>query len=172
MKTCRPFVASLLATLVTAVLPGCGGAPAPPPDETRLPASWHGVWSVTMTLTDCSSGGVVQQTTSEQVLCEGAPLRFEFDHPLLTQLVCDGRVTDGTFELLCDQTYPATPDCDVTVHVTVAGTKAGDSFTGAGGFTTSNAERAAGACADYDPPLCFGLALEGTRLRAPGSQCP
>jgi hypothetical protein len=175
LPPCRPFVRNLLATLaaVTATAaPGCSGEPAPPPDETRLPASWHGVWSVTMTLSDCTSGGVVQETTSEQVLCEGAPLRFEFDHPLLTHLVCDGRVTDTTFELLCNQTYPAAPDCDVTLHVTVTGTKAGDSFSGAGNFTTSNAERAAGACADYDPPLCFGLAIEGARLRDPGAQCP
>jgi hypothetical protein len=170
----RPLARSSLATLAAvtaATAPGCGGESTPPPDETRLPASWHGVWSVTVTFLECSSGGVVRETTSEQVLCEGAPLRLDFDDPLLTHLVCDGAVTDGTFELGCDQTYAVTADCDVTLHVTVAGAKAGDSFEGSGSFTTSNAERAAGACTDY-PPICFDLALDGTRLRDPGAACP
>jgi hypothetical protein len=171
---CRKLARNLrgaFAVAAVAVMPGCAGDSAPPPDDTRLPGSWHGVWSVTVTFLDCTSGGVVQETTSEQVLCEGAPLRFDFDNPLLSHLACDGVVTDGTFELGCHETYGVAQDCDVTVHVTVAGTKAGDTFAGTGSFTTSNAERSADACIDY-PPICFDLALDGTRLRDPGTGCP
>jgi len=166
MRPCLPvpLVAAALA------LGGCGGEPPPTPDPTALPASWEGVWSVTFTTLDCGSGGVVNESTSEQVLCEGQPLRFDFDDPLLTHLECDGVVTDGSFDLECRQTWTVAPSCDVTLQVSLAGTRDGESFSGTGSLATTNQERAAGACADY-LPICFDLQIEGTRLRPSSGEC-
>ena len=150
--------------------PGPPPGPPPPPAE-GIPASWDGVWTVTLVVLDCDSGGVVQESSGEQIFCEGEPFRFEFDDPLLSNIECDGTVDDDTFELICEQTFTVLPDCDVALHVMLAGTKVGETFSGSGTLTTTNTENVPGACGDF-LPLCFGLTIEGTRDRDSGADCP
>jgi len=165
VKTVR-FLLLVPIALGAAALAGCGSdSPGPAPDP-GLPESWAGTWSVTVTVLDCDSGGVVGETTAEQVLCAGEPLRFDLQQ---FEIECTGPITDADFEVDCTDVWPI-PDCVLTVHVTLAGTKTGDAFEGAGGIRTTAEPATPGSCDGYG--LCYDLTIAGDRAGDAGAACP
>lgn len=165
MKTFRlPLLLSI--AVGAAVIVGCGSDPPGPPADPGLPESWAGTWSVTITLLYCDSGGVAVETTAEQVLCAGEPLSFDFQG---AEIECTGPISDTGFEVDCVRAV-AIPMCDLTIHVTLTGTKEGDAFWGEGAIRTTGEPATPGSCDGYG--ICYDLTITGDRVGDAGAGCP
>lgn len=102
-----------------------GAAPARTQAGIVIPAEWAGIWTSVDSTYDCQ--GVLQSTgVSTDTLCAGKELALD-DAGSFT-MDCTGSTTATTVDMTCVHTEEIVTDCNLTLTITLQGTRTGDSY--------------------------------------------
>ena len=90
-----------------------------------IPPEWAGIWTSVDSTYDCQ--GVLQSTgVSTDTLCAGKELALD-DAGSFT-MDCTGSTTATTVDMTCVHTEEIVTDCNLTLTITLQGTRSGDSY--------------------------------------------
>jgi hypothetical protein len=140
---------------------GCGDDdPTQPPSQLLFPASWAGIWRLTLNERDCATDSFVGVDVSVDTICAGMSLVEFFD---LTDgqvaLSCSGSMTDSHIDATCTG-HESFFDCDVTLRLSA--NRADSTLSGTGSIRTSGCPVA--SCLEFD--------ILGRRLAPAPTGCP
>jgi hypothetical protein len=123
---------------------GCGDDPTQPPNQLFFPASWAGVWHLTLTERDCATDSFLGFDVSEDTICAGMSL-VEFFGLGDVPIDCSGSITDTRIDATCTGQEPFT-GCNVTLRVNADRPDSTISGTGSLRFSACSAAN----CTEFD----------------------
>ena len=140
---------------------GCGDDdPTQPPSQLLFPASWAGIWRLTLNERDCVTDSFVAVDVSEDTICAGMSLVefFDLTEPQVA-LSCTGSMTDSHIDATCTGSFF---DCDVTLRLSA--NRADSTLSGTGSIRTSGQNCPVASCLKFD--------ILGRRLAPAPAGCP
>ena len=121
-----------------------------------IPAEWAGIWSVTDSMYECTSGTFFFAFARTDTLCSGGT----FTPPdTSADYSCTGSATPTTINMTCTGSEQVEPTCTANYNVTMVGTRTADSYYY---VITSNVTYTGADCTGYDD-ACIQFNSHGVR---------